>query len=220
MTNSIRSLDSKLSMGSIESVLSGLYRSILYDIGINNDKFHYLMSSYLCEYQNSDLDNTVNLAVKRSNLKNELLRERISWKVFYKGLLFIKVKKFILSIDTKVDDTWLTHFKYINNMNIDGGRLLNQMFDIITNNYHLDKNDLDNMLRKWIYDTAKFTPSINKDKSTAVSNLKNELFRETLTWKVFYKGMSLINIEAFTLRVVLTHHNNTHTQHEVSLIIR
>jgi hypothetical protein len=54
-----------------------------------------------------------------------------------------------------------------------------------------------------------------KDRSRARGNLKKELFKSTMTWRVFVKAMRFLNIPKFELVVRLHHHNNTITEHHM-----
>lgn len=82
--------------GSPDSVLSSLYRKILLDLGIDLVCFNrltdqYISSSGLARYAKETTS-------VRGNIKKELLYDKMSWKVFLKGLTFLKIVKFDISV--------------------------------------------------------------------------------------------------------------------------
>ena len=83
--------------GTSDSILSALFRSILYDIGITPTRFNILLERYMI---NANLPkNTKESSSLRGNLKKELLKGFMSWRVFIKGLVFLNIGKFDLSIN-------------------------------------------------------------------------------------------------------------------------
>lgn len=82
--------------GGTDSVLSGLFRVIMFNLNIDIMKFSRLMDRYIINagipYNSKDSTSV------RGNLKKELLSDKMSWKVFVKGLIFLNIQKFELKI--------------------------------------------------------------------------------------------------------------------------
>ncbi len=84
---------------STDSILGGLYRNILSTLGLENMmKFNTLMENFLRDPRNGIPANIKDRSSARGNLKKELLRNHMTWKVFCKGLRFLNVPRFEISI--------------------------------------------------------------------------------------------------------------------------
>lgn len=84
---------------STDSILASLYQNIL-DIclGRSIQKFNHLMEDFLADVRNNIPQNIKERSSARGNLRKELLRPVMTWKVFCKGLRFLKVKRFSVII--------------------------------------------------------------------------------------------------------------------------
>jgi len=91
-----KALAEPIKTGNVDSVLSSLFRSIMFNIHMDNMKFSRLMDKYIIKA--GITYNTKESTSVKGNLKKELLSEKMSWKVFIKGLVFLNVYKFDLTI--------------------------------------------------------------------------------------------------------------------------
>lgn len=82
--------------GSSDSILASLFRTILSELGINWARFNVLLERYVVR-ANIPL-NVKEISSVRGNLKKELLKSVMSWKVFIKGLMFLNVRKFEITV--------------------------------------------------------------------------------------------------------------------------
>jgi hypothetical protein len=82
--------------GTSDSILAALFRTILFDLGITTARFNTLLERYLIS--SNMPKNIETVSSLRGNLKKELLKNTMSFKVFIKGLVFLNVKKFELKI--------------------------------------------------------------------------------------------------------------------------
>ncbi len=99
--------------GSAESVLASLFRSIMVDLHINVFRFNHLVNDYISDQirvgKNDDRSSA------KGNLKRELLSDKISWKVFCKGLRFLNIWKFEIKIRAYHKNGSVTeHIKVVN----------------------------------------------------------------------------------------------------------
>lgn len=92
----IRHFDEQISSGSSDSVLASLYRSILHNL-LNAAQFEERVTRYVIRHFKS-ASNIKDRSSIRSQLYKELLSDRITFKVFMKGLRVIGVKGFDLRI--------------------------------------------------------------------------------------------------------------------------
>ncbi len=88
----------KIAAGGTGSILSSMFRSIIFDLNIGNNRFNFLMESFLNDRRNAIPQNNKDRASARGNFRKEFLKESMSWKVFCKGLRFLQVVKFELVI--------------------------------------------------------------------------------------------------------------------------
>lgn len=92
----IRPYGDEIKTGSSDSILASLFRTILMDLNVTAIRFDRLLERYI---NNARLPNNIKEASsQRGNLKKELLKSSMSWKVFVKGMVFLNVRKFDISI--------------------------------------------------------------------------------------------------------------------------
>ena len=88
----------EISTANTDSVLAALFQRVMFELGINDQKFHLLLEKYLTNPRNGIPQNITDKSSARGNLRKELLRRVMSWKVFIKGLKFLNIRKCKLSI--------------------------------------------------------------------------------------------------------------------------
>lgn len=87
----------------ISGVLSKLFQNILADIGMKDNRWNYLIGE-CAKKEVSHQDNRRDLASIRGNLNKEFLRPQMTWKVFCKGMMFLRVRRFKLIIIIEHED--------------------------------------------------------------------------------------------------------------------
>lgn len=86
----------EITKGSVGSILSRFFRNIMHSIGVEQGRFDDLIRRYI---QKALLDpNRVERATARASLGKDLLKISMTWKTFIKGLAFLNVLKFELSM--------------------------------------------------------------------------------------------------------------------------
>jgi hypothetical protein len=91
-----RPFGEEIKTGSTDSILASLFRTILMELNVTPIRFERLLERYIT---NARLPNNIKEASsQRGNLKKELLKSSMSWKVFVKGMVFLNVRKFDISI--------------------------------------------------------------------------------------------------------------------------
>lgn len=100
--------------GGVDSILASLFHSILVSLNINGTKFNILLEQFLSDKQNGLADNIRDRSNIRGNLRKELLKPYMTWKVFCKGLRFINVQSFEIVIRLHHPNKSITeHSKHI-----------------------------------------------------------------------------------------------------------
>lgn len=92
-----------------QNVLTRLWRTILLELNIGNERFNGLMSTYLRDPNNGIKDDPNARANNRGNLVKELGGDRMTFQVFEKGLRVLGVKQFKLIIQIQRKDTFTEH---------------------------------------------------------------------------------------------------------------
>lgn len=184
-------LERQIYSNTIESVLSILFRKMLFQLNITPEKFNYLMINYLNKSKTPG--NVKERSTIRGNLKRELLDERISWKVFCKGLIFLNVKSLDITIKLTINGFESTHRLLNCEISKNENRLLSQLFTVILSGLEINEDDFNFRLNEAF------------NKKLIRNSLKKELVNETMTWKVFCKGLAFLNVTSFTLITDLLH---------------
>lgn len=87
-----------LKSGGVDSILASLFQSILVELGVNAAKFNVLMEQFLSDHRNQLPENIRDKSNVRGNLRKELLKPHMTWKVFCKGLRFLNISRFEIAI--------------------------------------------------------------------------------------------------------------------------
>lgn len=92
----IKAYGEEITSGTADSILSSVFRSILKDLKIGGERFNTLIHKYIVR-ANIPM-NLKEVSSVRGNLKKELLKSAMTWKVFVKGISFLNVWKFEFTI--------------------------------------------------------------------------------------------------------------------------
>lgn len=79
----------------ITGVLAGLFRKMLQDLNINGMKWSHLMDEYVqIESENNNTNNRRDRASIRGNLNKEFTCGKMTWKVFCRSMMLLKIRRF------------------------------------------------------------------------------------------------------------------------------
>ena len=92
----VRPFGQDIQSGPPGAILARMYRKILSDLGVTSDRYDALMNRYVAKAQL--YPNRKEKAAARASLSKELLKEFMTWKTLVKGIMFLAVPKFDLSI--------------------------------------------------------------------------------------------------------------------------
>lgn len=84
--------------GGIDSILAILFQKILFDLKIRENQFHRLMESFLMNPRNARMGDVKDRSRARGNLKKELFKSTMTWRVFVKAMRFLNIPKFELLV--------------------------------------------------------------------------------------------------------------------------
>ncbi len=86
----------EIKTGTSDSILASLFRTILHDLGITATRFNILLEKYIIKA--GIPKNVKDISSQRGNLKKELLKNTMTWKVFIKAMIFLNVNKIDIRI--------------------------------------------------------------------------------------------------------------------------
>lgn len=88
----------EINSGGTHAILASMFRKILHELSINPIRWNHLMNTYLLDPKNGIKRNNKDQSSARGNLQKELLKEKMTWKVFCKGIRFLNIMKFEIII--------------------------------------------------------------------------------------------------------------------------
>ncbi len=88
----------EIKSGSVDSILAALYQKLIRVMHLSGPQFDKYMNGYLSDPRNCFPNNLRDRSSLRGNLRKELLKVTMTWKVFCKGLRFLKVARFDMQI--------------------------------------------------------------------------------------------------------------------------
>ena len=93
-------IEKDVALISTDNIIAKMFRRIMIDLGANNyAKFNYLLERYVMKYGTKDLINLKDRSSERNNIRKELLKDVMSFKVFAsKAIRFLGILKFDVTI--------------------------------------------------------------------------------------------------------------------------
>lgn len=83
----------------IGGVLASLWRRIQYDLGISGQRFEILLQDFLARAKKGMPTHRVGRHFTRGNLRRELEKETLTFKVFMKAMKLIRIKHVRLAVE-------------------------------------------------------------------------------------------------------------------------
>lgn len=183
--------------GAKEAILANLFRGILEKAGLPESRFNVLVDKYVINTMGHE--DAKELTSVKGNMKKEYLRSHMTWKVFVRGFRIINARSFTITL----------HAKFSEGDVKEAGVARRLVFDSKYLESDLDLTDPDKVLYALYKDLnvqtrtnmARFNklfdmyavrshiPMNMKDISSARGNLNKEFKKDTMSWKVFIKGL-------------------------------
>lgn len=83
----------------VGGILARLWRQILKDLNIKPIQFENYLTDFIVSAKKNGADNNVTRSITRGNLRREFEKPTMTFKVFIKGMNFLKVKKLRIGVD-------------------------------------------------------------------------------------------------------------------------
>jgi hypothetical protein len=188
--------------------LAELFRTIQYDLGISGPRMEVLISEFIINEKRNLPDNRVARFLVRGNIRRELERSSMTFKVFVKMLKIIGVKRmnFGVEIDFGNSAPIQKHSVFVDlknhsgkSIDEDGGQSVSAVMSHLWNHIReaqgYTTEQFDNLLSEFISSERKRIKDKRIAKLFTKGNVKRELEKPTMTFKVFIKGLRVISVK-------------------------
>lgn len=188
--------------------LAQLFRTIQYDLGISGPRMEVLISEFIINEKRNLPDNRVARFLVRGNIRRELERPSMTFKVFVKMLKIIGVKRmdFGVELDFGADKPTQNHsvhvdLKYHSSKSLDEdddkqtvNAVMSSLWNHIKDNQGYNAEQFDQLLTDFISTERKKIKDKRIAKLFTKGNVKRELEKPAMTFKVFMKGLRVISV--------------------------
>ena len=193
----------KVTSSNINAILSMIFSDIMFKLGINQSVFQQKISKYIANVATNKVMTNKTLITERSSLKKELLSPEMTWKVFCKGINFLGYDSFQLKIDIYHNNgTITTSEKEIIISTSDTNNVKNSLSDIyygLLFDLNISKDKFNNLLDSYLSLFSNDVFNTLNERLNEKRKLLNQIFNSTMTWKVFCKGIKIINVVKFKM---------------------
>lgn len=229
----VKPFGTEIVKGPVGSVLSNMYRTILFGLGMGEDRYDALMSRYIRKAVANG--SRKDRADARAGLSEELLKETMTWKTFLKGLKFLAATYVEVTLNLWLNDKTSVHKKVFNLMDFDveadgdddeagvdttaftPGTILGSFFESIKTDLKISPEEHDVLMENYI--KASHVSASKKSEAAAKSSLTKELSRPAMTWKSFVKGLNYLGAVKFSIRIKLVHAMGETTAHGIKPVV-
>lgn len=202
--------------------LAELFRTIQYDLGIGGPRMEVLISEFIIAEKRTIPDNRVSRFLVRGNIRRELERPSMTFKVFIKMLKIIGVKmmNFGVGLEFNNDKEYQEHCVELNlkahtNKSIQlsddqhsVSSSLTHLWEKIRNHQNYTEEQFDELLATFIRVERKKIEDKRVAKLFTKGNVKRELEKPSMTFKVFIKGLRVLGVKRVKLFVTIQRTNS------------
>lgn len=225
LRDEIKPYGEEITTGMPDSILSGLYRTVLNDLGIEEVRFINLVHKYI--ERTSSPTGAKELSSVKGNFRNELLKSVMTWKVFVKGLQVINIVKCRIGIQVWFNDQTKESISVAADLQLftpkehkevpRDDKFLSEIFRQMMFVMNVDTARFQQLMA--LYIKRSHVPRNMREISSARGNIKKELMNEKMSWKVFVKGLVFLDIAEFVIAIDLYHRRGDITTHRRAIIL-
>lgn len=220
MSVNIQPYDEDITSGIAGSILSGLYRTVLHELAIEESRFENLVQKYITR-QLPELKSKTQSSIK-TNYSGELLKSDMTWRVFIKGLKIINVDEVDIGFqlwfnEDKPSIATMQHLVLKDRHEDDFDKVLSAFFNDMMRKHEVIPANLTDMLTDYIRRSGK--PVNESSLASARGYIKKELFKERMSWKVFVMALIFLNVSQLVIEVKLKHRRGDITRHRRSIVL-
>ena len=203
--------------GSVSSVLSNLYRRILYTNGVDPNRYSALMQRYI--YKAHSAKNRAERVTARETLSKELLSPEMTFKTFMKGVVFLQTssvafgvrlrfsgRKQILSMkEVELTEAMKDFIELDRRAKSDDcqpvGAILSGIFKEIEEKMALSAEEKTELGSRYLQRTTSLQSG--KSKASKVTAL-SEALKPEITFKTLFKGLLYLDPKSVEFIATLT----------------
>lgn len=210
----IRPLSSDVVSGNIGGVLAKLFRIIMRDLCINDERFHSLVARYIRVGELQCVNDG------RKSLDRELLKVVMTWKTYLRSLDPIKVHRSVFSVklwpSDDESDCVYTAVSISTDRNTLPGAYLSELLIRAYMELGIHGQKYDELMDRYVLTTRSIVHQ--REKSSIRAALSKELFSPEITWRTYIKGLMLVQIKKIEIAHKLKHSRTT-TTHTLSVVL-
>jgi len=188
--------------GRVKDALAGLFRTILSNLEVTPMEWERRVNKYLDKELQEEVHTGSSRSTLKGNITKEFSKDEIAWKVFCKTFMVLGMERVAFEIELQRFNQVSIHVCDNIVRNKDAGFLLAEIF----NNIRLD---LEIGPEKWLMlmDTFLKAPELGLpdrggERSAVKSRVEKELHTETMTWKMFLRGLRFLGVHEMSLKVI------------------
>lgn len=220
MSVNIQPYDEDITSGIAGSILSGLYRTILHELAIEESRFENLVQKYISRHA-PEVSSKTQSSIK-TNYSSELLKSDMTWRVFVKGLKIVNIDEVHVGFQLwfshdKPSIASVQHLVLKDHSEDEFDKVLSAFFSDMMRQAGVIPANLTDMLTDYIIRSN--TPVTEGSMASARGYIKKELFKDRMSWKVFVKALIFLNVSRFVIEVQLKHRRGDVTRHRRSVIL-
>lgn len=211
-------LGANISTGGPGSILAQLFRTILFDAGLDTEeRFSALIGRYV--HRAANLPNASKEMAKRQGLGAELRKTSFTWKTFIRGLDFHGVASLDLCLEIcDKQGVWTTHratrkLSALMNPANNEGEILASLLKSILFDLNISGQAYEDRLERYMTRSkAGVAPS---ERATIRASINKELMKPRLSWNFFINGLLFVGVCKFKIKLTLVHHRGVVREHEL-----
>lgn len=213
----------RIGSGGTDAVLASYFRDILFKLSIDINRFQALLDRYIIS--RGIATNTAEISTSRSALRRELMSQTMTWKVFIKGLMFLKVERVSMEMILHREDAKTSLHEYTFEIKEQKEDDDSEEPNILADFFHeiLTELDVDDDMFQYYLDTyVKFSKpgSSPVEQYTAKCSLRREILKNNISWKVLIKGLIFLQTHKVEFKLQLFHKNGRVSEHHKTLTFK
>jgi len=216
----------RIGSGGSDAILSSYFRDILKDLHIDTNRFLALLDKYII--REGLASNTAEISTSRSAFRRELLNPTMTWKVFLKGLKFLKVTNIIMSVTMFRDDSKTTIHEYEfaisdelvkdESANSKDANVLELFLRQILDELKINDEQFSDYLDHYVKISKPGSTPV--DQYTTKCSLRREILKDYISWKIFIKGILFLRTYKMIFHLNLLYENKLISTHQKTLVFR
>ena len=223
--------------------LAKLWSNIVGDLGITYNAMELKSATFMRNAKPGNIEANKQGYFNRGNLRREIIKPTMTFKVFVKVLRVINVKNVRLAIELTFHDNTkslhqidiepstisiideedfqtdqdYTDFIKGSNVGQSAGAKLSRFWASILMDREVSPVQFDDYCLKFVNKAKKDLEYSVQSSYFSKSNLRRELTKQTMTFKVFIKGLRVIGVKSFKLVTDLTFTTGRKSLHQIEV---